>query len=77
MEVIFEKVNKDVVAISRTGFNDGVALHYAIPLTLEKPISDALGYSLQVINEYYDNNSETAVQIYNLSMILFKQLKYI
>jgi len=75
MEVVFEKINKDVISISRTGFNDGVALHYAIPLTLEKPISDALGYSLQVINEYYDNNSETAVQIYNLSMVLFKQLK--
>lgn len=67
--------NKDVVTISRTGFIEGVALNYAIPLTMEKPISDTLGYSLQTINEYYDNGNEVAVHNYNLSMILFKQLK--
>lgn len=75
MEVVFNKINKDVVSVSRTGFNEGVALNYAIPLTLEKPISDSLGYSLQVINEYYDNNCQTALQVYNISMVLFKQLK--
>jgi len=75
MEAVFNKINKDVISVSRTGFNEGVALNYAIPLTLEKPISDALGYSLQVINEYYDNNSQNALQVYNISMILFKQLK--
>lgn len=72
----FQSVNnKEEITISRTGFNDGVALSYAIPLTIEKPISDTLGYSLQVINEYYDNNSANALQVYNISMILFKQLK--
>lgn len=67
--------NKDVVTISRTGFMEGVAFNYAIPLTVEKPISDTLGYSLQTINEYYDNSCQVAVHNYNLSMILFKQLK--
>jgi len=75
MEVLFDNINKDIITISRTGFNEGVALNFAIPLTLEKPISDTLGYSLQVINEYYDNGSQNALQVYNLSMILFKQLK--
>ena len=42
---------------------------------MEKPISDTLGYSLQTINEYYDNSSAAAVHVYNISMILFKQLK--
>lgn len=75
IEAFYDNCNKDIISISRTGFNDGVALNFALPLTLEKPISDTLGYSLQTINEYFDNNSQTAVQVYNISMVLFKQLK--
>lgn len=75
MEGFFELNNKDEVVVSNTGFNEGVAFNYALPLTLEKPISDTLGYSLQTINEYYDNNSAFALQVYNISMVLFKQLK--
>ena len=75
ISALFDECPKDVITISRTGFNDGVALNFALPLTLEKPISDTLGFSLQTINEYYDNNSLSALQVYNISMILFKQLK--
>lgn len=75
MNEVFGKINKDEIVISKTGFNEGVVFHYALPLTLEKPISDTLGYSLQVINEYYDNNNPATLQVYNISMVLFKQLK--
>lgn len=75
MDAFWALNNKDTIVISRTGYMEGVALNYAIPLTIEKPISDTLGYSLQTINEYYDNSSPSAVHNYNLSMILFKQLK--
>lgn len=75
IDAIWALNNKDTFVISRTGFEDGVAFNYAIPLTVEKPISDTLGYSLQTINQYYDNSSQMAVHNYNLSMVLFKQLK--
>lgn len=75
IDTIWDYNNKDTFVVSRTGFMEGVALSYAIPLTVEKPISDTLGYSLQTINEYYDNACPVAVHNYNLSMILFKQLK--
>ncbi len=67
--------NKEVVNISKTGFVEGVLFNYIIPLTLEKPISDTLGYSLSVINDYYDNGNQRAVKVYDISMMLFKQLK--
>ncbi len=75
VSVLFNKVNKDELAISKYGIKEGLILNYAIPLTLEKPISDNLGYSLQILNDYYDRKPNNSEQIYNLSMILFKQLK--
>lgn len=75
IDAIWSLNNKDTFVMSRTGFEEGVAFNYAIPLTIEKPISDTLGYSLQTINQYYDNSSLMAVHNYNLAMVLFKQLK--
>lgn len=72
---IFGQMNRDKIAISRAGKVDGLLLNTVIPLTMEKPISDNLGYSLQVLNEFYDNKPNNAEHVYNLSMILFKQLR--
>lgn len=70
-----KNMNKKTFSISKTNNREGILLNYTIPLTLEKPISDNLGYSLQVLNEYYDKKPNNAEHVYNLSMILFKQLK--
>ena len=75
MNAILPNINKDVFAISKTDESEGLLFNYVLPLTIEKPISDALGYSLQVINEYYDRKPNNALHVYELSMILFKQLK--
>ena len=46
------------------------------PLTLEKPISDVLGTSLETISMYYNKEDLQYTQnIYDISLILFKQLK--
>lgn len=66
---------KDEFAICSLSEVDGILFHNVIPLTLEKPISDTLGYSLQVLNDYYDMKPNNSLHIYELSMILFKQLK--
>ncbi len=75
VKAFLEKSNKTSLSVSKTGLVEGILLNTTIPLTLEKPISDNLGYSLQVLNEYYDVKPNNAEHIYNLSMILFKQLK--
>ena len=75
ISVLFNKVNKEELCISKLGAKEGLILNYAVPLTLEKPISDNLGYSLQIINDYYDKKPNNSEQVYDLSMILFKQLK--
>lgn len=75
INAFLSKVNKENFCISKTGLKEGLLFNYAIPLTLEKPISDNLLYSLQVINDYYDKKPNNAKQVYELSMILFRQLK--
>ncbi|MBR2468243.1 MAG: hypothetical protein IKB42_04305 [Clostridia bacterium] len=75
ISAVISNCNKDVLAISKTGLVEGILLNNVLPLTLEKPISDNLGYSLQVLTEYYDKQPNNAEHVYNISMILFKQLK--
>lgn len=75
ISAITTSVNKEEFSISKTGLTEGILLNNVLPLTLEKPISDNLGYSLQVLNEFYDKKPNNAEHVYNLSMILFKQLK--
>ena len=72
---VFGTINKSEIAISKTTKIDGLLLNTVVPITQEKPITDNLGYSLQVISEYYDSKTKNAEQIYTISMILFKQLK--
>ena len=63
------------ITISGCGLREGMMFKHAMPVTLEKPISDVLGYSLNTVIRNYTTNIQHAEQIYNLSMQLFKQLK--
>ncbi len=76
-EAIFDRINKTDMYICKYGFEYGVLFNYVLPLTIEKPITDNIGYSLQAITEAYDNKEDVFSQVYNLSIILFKQLKVI
>jgi len=75
IKVILDKFENEEFAISKIGLIEGILFNKVIPLTQEKPISDTLGYSLQVINDYYDRKPNNSQHVYELSMILFKQLK--
>ena len=77
VEALFDKMNRTDVAVSKYGFEYGVLFNYVLPLTMEKPIADNVGYSLQANVEAYDGKEDAFSQVYNLSMILFKQLKVI
>lgn len=75
LKAILDNFDKEEFSISKLGRVEGMLFNEVIPLTLEKPISDTLGYSLQSLNDYYDKKPNNSSHIYELSMILFKQLK--
>ena len=65
----------DNMNISACGLREGIMFNYAVPLTVEKPISDVLTYSLQTLVKYHNCNEKHSEQVVNLSVQLFKQLR--
>ncbi len=62
-------------AISGCGLREGLMLNQALPITLEKPISDVLGYSLETLVKYYGCDEKHVENVMRLSVQLFKQLR--
>ena len=63
------------IVTSGSGLREGVMFNYVVPQTLEKPISDTLGYSLHSFASHMGVNVEHAEQVFNLCVQLFKQLR--
>ena len=61
--------------IGGSGLREGIMFNQAMPVTLEKPISDILGYSLNTLVKYYQCNEQHVEHVVNLSVQLFKQLR--
>lgn len=73
---IMQQFQLNNVLVSTYGIIEGVLFENIIPSVLDKPISDVLGYSLTRENAYYAaENSKHNEQVYNLCMLLFKQLR--
>ena len=69
-------LNKNDAIISTHNIIAGQLFKEEITASQEKPISDVLGYSLAAQSDFYDNANNTHNnQVYNLSLLLFKQLK--
>jgi exopolyphosphatase/guanosine-5'-triphosphate,3'-diphosphate pyrophosphatase len=62
-------------AISGCGLREGIMVNQAVPLTVERPISDVLGYSLNTLVKFYDCNEAHVEHVVHLSIQLFKQLR--
>lgn len=62
-------------AIGANGLREGVLINEALPITIEKPISDVLSYSLDTINKYYGCDKAHVDHVVQLSIQLFKQLR--
>jgi len=75
IKAIFNNIEFPELVVSGSGIREGVLFSYAMPTTLEKPISDILGYSLNTTLRNFGENVQHAMQMYNLSMQLFKQLR--
>jgi len=65
----------DHIVVSGSGLREGAMFRYAVPSVVDKPILDVLGYSLQTLVKYFNENEEHARHVCDLSMQLFKQLK--
>jgi exopolyphosphatase/guanosine-5'-triphosphate,3'-diphosphate pyrophosphatase len=63
------------IIVSKNGLTEGLLFQKTVPSTLDKPLNDMLGFSLATISEYYNTKPNNDEHVYNLSMILFKQLK--
>lgn len=63
------------IIASGSGMREGVMFNYAVPQTLEKPISDVLGYSLHSMATHMGVNVAHAEKTFNLCVQLFKQLR--
>lgn len=76
IDAFFERSTFKSFAISKTGKVEGMLFRYTLPITIDKPITDTLGYSLQAIVDTYDK-PDNILQVYELSMLLFRQIKVI
>lgn len=65
---------KDIV-VSGSGLRTGLLFNYAMPTTIEKPVSDVLLHSLETITDFYGCNSEHTEHTVMLAVQLFKQLR--
>ena len=76
MQAIIEKANKPRATICRNALVRGVLYSEVVPSVLEKPISDVLGFSVIAETSFHDKENEKHnEQVYNLSILLFKQLR--
>ena len=68
-------VNLSDMVISGSGLRTGIMFNYAVPSTLDKPISDVLTYSLNTLIDFYGCNRKHVEHTVSLSIQLFKQLR--
>ncbi len=61
--------------IGGCGLREGIMFNTAIPMTVERPISDVLSYSLATLVRYYGCNEKKVENVVHLSIQLFKQLR--
>lgn len=74
-KAIINACSVENIVISQNSVGEGLLFNLASPITLEKPITDILGYSLSKNTAKYNNYSENTDVVYSLATLLYKQLK--
>ncbi len=75
MNAFIKYMHEDTIAFSGAGLREGIMFNQALPMTMEKPLQDVLGYSLQTLVKYYECDEKHVEHAVNLSVQLFKQLR--
>ena len=68
-------MNLGNIVISGSGLRTGIMFNYALPSTVDKPVSDVMTYSLNSLLDFYGENRTHTEQVVSLSVQLFKQLR--
>ncbi|MCQ2400031.1 MAG: hypothetical protein MJ072_05955, partial [Clostridia bacterium] len=63
------------IVISGSGLRTGLLFNYAVPTTVDKPLSDVLAFSLGTMVDYYNCDKRHTENVVGLSVQLFKQLR--
>ena len=74
---ILEMLDVQKLTISGDRFREGLIYNYIALEANDKPFGDMLGFSLENIRTFKDNRYSNTSHVYNLAVILFKQLKVI
>ncbi len=78
IEQLISYFNNTKVYLSSGGILEGIMIANVIPLTLEKPIADILGFSLSAASAGFDQqNVKHNDQVAALALLLFRQLRVI
>ncbi len=77
IKAINEVLNINQISISGDTLREGLIYSYIAIEANDKPFSDMLGYSLENIRTFKDQKYSNTAHVYNLAVILFKQLKVI
>lgn len=76
IKTIMDYVEKESVVVATRSIVEGLLFNSVTPSTLEKPNSDIVGFSVMAQTAFYESDStKHNEQVYNLSMLLFKQLR--
>lgn len=67
--------NFNEIVISGYGIREGLLFNHSVPTTLEKPMSDIIGYSVYTQLHFLNQNIQHCEQVCNLSVQLYKQLR--
>lgn len=68
-------LNLQTITISGSGLRTGLLFNYAVPTTIDKPISDVMTHSLNSLADFYGCYSAHTEHVVNLAVQLFKQLR--
>lgn len=71
----FDCTGMEETVISGSGIREGFMFNHSVPTTLEKPMSDILGYSIYTKLYNYNLNIKHAENVCNLAIQLYKQLR--
>ena len=76
IKTISDELEKETVTITTRSLVEGLLFNAVIPSTVEKPNSDIVGFSVMAqTSEFEADATKHNEQVYNLSMLLFKQLR--
>lgn len=76
IKTIVNSVERETLTVTTRSVVEGLLFNAVTPSTLEKPNSDIVGFSVMAqTSEFESDSTKHNEQVYNLSMLLFKQLR--